>query len=185
MSLKKLDYLNRDQLNTIHRLGTIRNANRILKNLSPYLTTFREEASNIYFLNKEGREYVNSQKERRKNQFVNHVIMRNDFYIFTGFPHDWKNEIKFTDNEYTIICDAFYKSKDKYHFLEVDSLQKMKANREKIENYKGLFENRTLHEHFGYFPKLVWITTSELRKRQLIELCKGLPYAVYTTKDIK
>lgn len=111
--------------------------------------------------------------------------MRNDFYIFTGFPHDWKNEIKFTDNEYTIICDAFYKSKDKYHFLEVDSLQKMKANREKIENYKGLFENRTLHEHFGYFPKLVWITTSELRKRQLIELCKGLPYAVYTTKDIK
>jgi hypothetical protein len=78
-----------------------------------------------------------------------------------------------------------YKSKDKYHFLEVDSLQKMKANRAKIANYKGLFENRTIHNHFGYFPKLVWLTTTELRKRQLIELCKGLPYAVYTINDIR
>jgi hypothetical protein len=151
LSLKKLDYLNRDQINRIHRLGTIRNANRILKDLSPYLTTFREEASNIYFLNKDGREYVNSQKERKRNKFVNHVIMRNDFYIFSGFPHDWKNEIKFSDDEYTIICDSLYKSNGKYHFLEVDSLQKMKANREKIDNYKGLFENRTFMNTLDIF----------------------------------
>lgn len=185
LSLKKLDYLNRDQLSTIHRLGKKCNTNRILRELSPYLSSFREEYSNIYFLNKEGREYVNSNKERKKNKFVNHVIIRNDFYIFSGYPHDWKNEIKFSDDNYTIICDSLFKSNGKYQFLEVDSLQKMKNNRSKLANYKGLFENRTIHDHFGYFPKLVWLTTTDLRKRQLIELCKGLPYAVYTIDDIK
>jgi hypothetical protein len=184
--LKKLDFLNRDQIGVIHRLGKKHNINRILRELSPYLATFREnESPNVYFLNKEGREYVNSQKERKKNKFVNHVLMRNDFYIFSGYPHDWRNEIKFSDDQYTIICDALFKKDGKYHFLEVDSLQKMKANRSKIANYKGLFANKTIHEHFGYFPKLVWLTTTELRKKQLIELCKGLPYAVYTINDIR
>jgi hypothetical protein len=184
--LKKLDFLNRDQISIIHRLGKKQNTNRILRELSPYLSSFREnESPTIYFLNKEGREYVNSTKERKKNKFVNHVLMRNDFYIFSGFPHDWKNEIKFTDNEFTVVCDALFKKDDKFQFLEVDSLQKMKENRSKIANYKGLFANKTIHEHFGYFPKLVWVTTTDFRKRQLIELCKGLPYAVYTINDIR
>ena len=184
--MKKLDFLNRDQISSIHRLGKKQNANRVLRELSPYLSSFREnESPNVYFLNKEGREYVNSQKERKKNKFVNHVLMRNDFYIYSGFPHDWKNEMKFSDDNFTVICDALYKTNDKYNFLEVDSLQKMKANRAKIAQYKGLFANRTIHDHFGYFPKLVWLTTSDYRKKQLIELCKGLPYAVYTINDIK
>jgi hypothetical protein len=184
--LKKLDFLNRDQISTIHRLGKKQNTNRVLRELSPYLSSFREnESPNVYFLNKEGREYVNSQKERKKNKFVNHVIMRNDFYIYSGFPNDWKNEIKFSDDNFTIVCDALYKTNGKYNILEVDSLQKMKANRAKIAQYKGLFANRTIHEHFGYFPKLVWLTISDFRKKQLIELCKGLPYAIYTINDIK
>lgn len=186
LSLKKLDYLNREQICTIHRLGKKGNTNRVLRELSPYLSSFREDnQSTIYFLNKDGREYVNSNKERKKNKFVNHVLMRNDFYIFSGFPHDWKNEMKYSDDDYTIICDSIFKKDGKYQFLEVDSLQKMKTNRTKIANYKGLFANRTIHEHFGYFPKLVWLTESDFRKKQLIELCKGLPYAVYTINDIK
>ena len=43
LSLKKLDFLNRDQLSTIHRLGKVRNTNGILRDLSPYLSNFREE----------------------------------------------------------------------------------------------------------------------------------------------
>lgn len=185
LSLKKLDFLNRDQLSTIHRLGTKRNTNRILKELSPFLSSFREENSTIYYLNKDGREYVNSQKERKKNKFVNHVLMRNDFYIYAGFPHDWKNEMKVSDGQHTVICDAWFKSNGKYHFLEVDSLQKMKANRAKIVQYKGLLGNGAITEHFGYFPPLIWLTASELRKKQLKELCEGLPAAVYTINDIK
>jgi hypothetical protein len=111
--------------------------------------------------------------------------MRNDFYIFAKFPHDWKNEMKISDGTCSVICDAWFKSNGKYHFLEVDSLQKMKANRAKILQYKGLFENGAIKEHFGYFPLLIWITTTELRKRQIKELCEGLPNVVYTINDIK
>jgi hypothetical protein len=111
--------------------------------------------------------------------------MRNDFYIFAGYPHEWKNEMKVKDGEHSVICDAWFKSNGKYHFLEVDSLQKMKVNRAKIVQYIGLFETGAIEEHFGYFPLLVWLTTTELRRRQLKELCKALPCAVYTINDIK
>lgn len=186
LSLRKLDFLNREQLTRIHRLGSVRNANRILKEMSPYLSSFREdEQSTIYFLNKEGREYVSCEKVRRKNKFVNHYLMRNDFYIYMGFPHDWQNEIKVSDGTFTIDCDCYFNKDGKYQFLEVDSTQKMNINKKKIEQYKGLMRNGELTKHLGYFPKLIWLTTTELRRKQLTELCKGLPYRVFTTNDIK
>lgn len=153
--------------------------------MSPYLSNFREEHSTIYYLSKEGREYVNSQKVRKKNSFVNHVIMRNYFYIFTGFPHEWTNEMKLTDKKNTVICDAWFKYKGKYRFLEVDSTQKMKENRAKIAQYLGLQQNGHLKNHLGYFPTLIWLTTTEYRRKQLKDLCKGLPCDVYTIADIK
>lgn len=183
--MKKLDYLNREQLQLIHRLGKKRNANRILKELSPFLSSYREDYSTIFYLNKDGREYVNSEKIRKKTNFVQHVIMRNSFYIYAGFPTEWKNEMKLSDGHNTVICDAWFKLNGKYQILEVDLHQNMKENKNKIERYKGLFKNGAVKEHFGYFPKIIWLTTTELRKKKLIELCKGLPYAVYTTNDIK
>jgi hypothetical protein len=185
LSLRKLDYLNREQLQKIHRLGQKRNANRILQQLSPYLSSYREEFSTIYYLNAAGRDYVNSQKIRKKTNFVHHVIMRNDFYIFVGFPHEWMNEMKLTDGEHTVICDAWFKSNGKYHILEVDHQQSMKENRNKIEKYKGLYEEGSVKEKLGYFPPLIWLTTTELRKKQLTTLCKGIPYVIYTINDIK
>jgi hypothetical protein len=185
LSLKKLDYLNREQLQKIHRLGQKRNANRILQDLSPYLSSYREDYSTIYYLNAKGRDYVNSDKIRKKTNFVQHVLMRNDFYIFSGYPHEWKNEIKLSDGEYTVVCDAWFKSNGKYHILEVDHCQSMNENKKKIEKYKGLYENESIEEHFGYFPLLIWLTTTELRKKKLTELCKGIPYLIYTINDIK
>lgn len=111
--------------------------------------------------------------------------MRNDFYIHAGYPHDWKNEMRVTDGDKTVICDAWFKSDGKYNFLEVDSLQKMKENRSKILQYIGLFKNGAIEKHLGYFPLLIWLTTTELRRRQLKELCKDLPCLVYTINDIK
>ncbi|WP_236036620.1 replication-relaxation family protein [Heyndrickxia oleronia] len=185
LSLKKLDFLNRDQLQTIHKLGKVRNTNRILKELSPYLESFREEYSTIYYLNSEGRIYVNSNKIRRKNPFVNHVIMRNNFYIFLKCPVEWFNEMKISDGSTTIITDTWFKKGGKYHFLEVDSLQKMKENRVKIKNYIALYRSGHLEKHLGYFPTLIWLTTTELRKKKLKELCKEIPSLVYTIDDIR
>ncbi|MDQ0975898.1 hypothetical protein QFZ31_005776 [Neobacillus niacini] len=185
LSLKKLDYLDRDQLNRIHRLGTIRNTNRILKQLSNYLSSYREDYSTIYYLNKEGREYVTSEKIRKKTNFVNHVIMRNQFYIYAGFPSKWKNEMKLSDREISIVCDAWFKANGKYHILEVDYQQTMKENRNKIEKYRGLYTNKSMESKLGHVPPLLWLTTTELRKKKLVELLKGLPYGVYTINDIK
>ncbi|MBT2723033.1 replication-relaxation family protein [Bacillus sp. ISL-46] len=185
LSLKKLDYLDRDQLNKIHRLGTIRNTNRILKQLSLYLSSYREDYSTIYYLNKDGREYVTSEKIRKKTNFVNHVIMRNQFYVYSGFPSEWKNEMELNDGEYKVICDAWFKANGKFHILEVDYQQTMKENRNKIEKYRGLYKNKSMENKLGHIPTLLWITTTELRKKKLVELLKGLPYAVYTINDIK
>lgn len=169
----------------IHRLGKKRNANRILQQLSPFLSSYREEYSTIYYLNALGRDYVNSTKIRKKTNFVQHVLMRNEFYIYCGFPSDWQNEIKLSDGENAVICDVWFKVNGKYNILEVDHLQTMQENRKKIERYRRLFENGIVKTHLGYLPVLNWLTTSELRKKKLIGLCKGLPYAVYTTEDIR
>lgn len=177
--MKKLDYLNRDQLAKIHRLGQKRNTNRILNNLSPYLSHFREDYSTIYYLSKEGREYVNSKKIRRKTSFVQHVIMRNDFYIFVGLPRDWRNEIKIKDDQQSVICDALYSLKGKYYCLEVDAKQQMKENRSKVKRYLSIYR-RT-----NDFPTLIWLTTTENRKKQLVEMCEELPCVVYTIDDIR
>lgn len=111
--------------------------------------------------------------------------MRNNFYIYTGFPREWKNEVKLSDGQNTVICDAWFNSNGKYHILEVDLQQNMKENRNKIDKYRGLFENGAMEAHFGYFPLIIWLTTTELRKKKLVQLCNGLPYMVYTVNDIK
>ncbi|AYP68760.1 hypothetical protein BpsS36_00054 [Bacillus phage vB_BpsS-36] len=185
LSLKRLDFLNRDQLQRLHRLGKVRNANRILSELSLYLQSFREGYQSIYYLSKLGREYVDSQKVRRKNQFVNHVIMRNDYFLHVGAPSSFKNEIKLTDGVDTVIVDAIYKKDNRYIMLEVDSTQKMKANREKVNKYKSIMKRGAVQQSWGYFPHIVWLTTTELRRKQLKELCKDLPCEVYTIQDIK
>lgn len=185
MSLKKLDFLNRDQLRTIHRLGQIRNTNRILGELSPYLSKFREEYSTIYYLNAKGREYVSSERVRKKNATVNHTIMRNDFYIYSGLPSSWKNEMSLSDGTVKVIMDAWFKSEGYYNILEVDYTQSMKENRAKIQRYRQLFQNGAIEKKFGYFPCINWLTTSEIRRKKLQEACSDLPVMVFTINDIK
>jgi hypothetical protein len=166
-------------------LGKVRNANRVLSDLSPWLSNFREGYESIYFLNKAGREYVGSEKVLRKTQFVNHVIMRNEFYLFAGRPTDWKVEIKVKDGVNSVICDALFKANQRFHFLEVDSTQKMSENKVKAESYLAMKKAGTLENHFRYFPPLIWLTTTELRRKQLEKLCQELPCKVYTLGDIK
>lgn len=128
---------------------------------------------------------MNSTKVRRKNPFVNHTIIRNNFYIYAKYPTEWANEVKIGDGITTVYADTWFKSKGRYHFLEIDSLQKMKENKIKIRNYSSLYKAGHIEKHFGYFPQLIWLTTTELRRNQLSELCKDIPCVVYTIEDIK
>ncbi|MFJ6414992.1 replication-relaxation family protein [Terribacillus saccharophilus] len=181
--LKKLDFLNRDQLIKLFSLGSVRNANRILGGMKDYLSSYREGYQTIYYLNKEGRDYVDSQKVRKKGNYADHCIARNDFYIFAGRPADWKNEIEVSDGQTTVICDAMFKSKGQGHFLEVDLQQSMAENRKKIASYKTLYERGLSIE--GKRPTLIWLTATELRRKQLTQACEGLPFKVFTQQDIQ
>ncbi|WP_084246899.1 replication-relaxation family protein [Rummeliibacillus stabekisii] len=184
--LKKFDFLTRDQIRFYFGLGKKRNTNRVLNGLSDYLNSIRDFSQSVYYLNKIGREYVGCEKVRKKSSNVQHYIMRNEFYFYNSCPSDWKNEIKVSDGHSTVIVDAMYSKLETTHFLEVDNLQPMSENRIKAKRYLELFQNGLLAEELGHFPTLVWLTTSELRRMQLKELCKDLPVCqVYLYDEIK
>ncbi|MGR6906136.1 replication-relaxation family protein [Lysinibacillus sp. BSL11] len=182
LALKKFDFLTRDQINKYFKLGKVRNTNRVLKNLSSYLVSYREGNQSVYYLSKIGREYVGCTKVRKKGNHVQHTIMRNEFWLFFKCPKDWKNEIKISNGTNTVVTDSMFTRNGFQYFLEIDNIQKMKVNRDKIKRYKNLMPS--LIQQFGYIPTLVWLTTTELRRKQLVEACEGLKCQVYTMDDI-
>jgi len=175
--LKKLSYLTRSQLQAIHNLGSARNASRIMKQLEPYVCSFRE-TENVYYLSAEGRQRVGSRRICKKTPQAKHFIMRNSLYIALGCPEDWKNEIKLKlEGELEIIADALFKVDDRFHIIEVDYTQKMSVNRSKIKKYKRLVEAMPQQ------PKFYWITTTDYRRKQLLRLCDGLDVQIFTAED--
>jgi hypothetical protein len=145
--------------------------------MSEYLSDFRD-GEKIYYLNQEGRERVQCQKARKKTIQARHYLMRNELFIKYGHPSSWKNEVKFGYKDAAIcIADAIFKKDGLYHVVEVDHTQKMSKNRSKIEKYLKIREK-------GLF-KLIWITTTDYRRKQLEKLCKGLDAQIFTIKDFK
>lgn len=181
--LKKFDFLTRDQLNSYFKLGTVRNANYVLRNLSDYLKIIRDGYQSIYYLSRGGRDYVDCEKVRKKGGHVQHVVMRNEIWLHFKCPNDWRNEVKISNEKMSVIADAVFTRNGFYHFLEVDNLQSMKENRAKISRYKSLSDS--LVKQFGYLPTLVWLTTSEHRRKQLESACNGLNFKVLTINDIQ
>lgn len=179
--------MTRDQINEVFHLGTIRNTNRVLRVLSDYLLTIRDGYQTIYYLSAKGKKAVDCDKVRKKGGHVNHIVMRNEMWLFSNQPKDWKNEVKVSDGYTTVITDAmFTDSWDRKHFLEVDCTQSMKENRNKIKRYKELLDNGRVEESVGHFPTLVWLTTTEHRRDQLKKECDGLlAVMVFTIGDIK
>lgn len=175
--------MTRDQLRTYFKLGKVGNSNRIFRRLSDYLMTIRDGYQTIYYLSKEGREYVDCDKVRKKGGHVQHIVMRNDFWLFYNSPKDWRNEIKISNGKTSVVVDAMF-SKDGFQcFLEVDHLQTMNENRSKIKRYKELMPSLAIK--LGHYPTLIWLTTTEHRKKQLEKACDGLKVKIYTVDDIK
>lgn len=185
-SLRKLDYLSRSQLQKLHQLGGERNARRVMASLSDYLLSFRgDNRESIYYLNKAGRERVGAEKVRAKLSDANHYLMRNDAYLFFR-GNDWKNEMKFTiPGTVQVIPDAYFMLNGRRHFLEVDHLQAMAKNKEKLEKYRKLKASNLLQERLRYFPTIIWVTLTETRKKQIESWSEGLETKIYLWKEIK
>lgn len=185
LSLKRLDYLNRDQLQQIHDLKSNRNAQRVLKDMDHYLSAFRDDGQNIYYLNKEGRSQVNCDKVRKKLSTASHYIMRNDVYIHCGMPEGWQNEIRITSRagkeKIVVVTDAHFVRNGKHYLVEIDHRQTMKKNRAKIDKYRRLTERNA----FKGMPRLIWVTTTPYRREMLLKLCDGLDVQVYLPSDFK
>ncbi|WDS60642.1 hypothetical protein BC7_00045 [Bacillus phage BC-7] len=144
------------------------------------MNSFREGYDTVYYLNREGRDYVDAKRQLRKNQFVQHTLWRNDFFIFKGKPSYWRNEIRVGNSSQSIICDTLFKENGKMYILEVDRTQKMSINKEKAIIYKDLSSK------MKDFPTVIWLTGTEHRRKQLIKVCAelGLACKVYTSEDI-
>jgi Replication-relaxation len=142
---------------------------------------------NIYYLNKEGRELIGSNKVVTKTLQYEHTLMRNDIYIHFEMPTNWKNEYIIPTKDFRIVPDAVFQAKNEVYFLEVDHMQKMKQNYDKIEKYKkfkemGLWQQ----QNNGHFPTLLFYTTKDRRQYQLKEHCqkKELKHLIYTKEDL-
>jgi hypothetical protein len=186
LSLSKLDYLSRKQIQKLHNLGGDRNTRRILASIQDCVSSFRgDNGESIFHLNRHGRERIGCTVVRQSKSQSKHYLMRNDAYIH--YPNeDWKNEMKFTvDKEVSLIADAYFRHNLRRHFLEVDHLQHMSKNREKIERYKKLYQTGVFQAKMKYFPRLVWVTLTESRRKQLLEWANGLDVVVHVWNEIK
>lgn len=181
--LQRFDFLTRDQLNKYFNLGSIRNTNYVLNSLSEYLHCVRNGYQSIYYLSLEGRLYVDCDKVRKKGGHIEHTVMRNELWMYFKCPTDWKNEIKIWNSKTNVIADAAFILDGFKCFVEVDNLQSMKENREKIKKYKELMQSIVMN--LGYYPTVIWLTTTELRRKQLEQACEGLKVKIYTLTDIK
>ncbi|MGM0903036.1 MAG: replication-relaxation family protein [Bacillota bacterium] len=176
--LRQCDYLTREQLQKMIKLGKTRNAQRVLSDMDEYISYFNEERKKVYYLNAAGRERVQAEKVRKKTAMVSHFLMRNDLFIHLGRPATWKNEVKISINDVSIISDAAFISNKIHHFIEIDHKQSMGKNLSKIKRYKQL---STINPQFA----LVWVTTTPYRKKNLESLCTGLNGKVFLWDDIK
>lgn len=183
LSLKTLDYLSTTQIGRLLGSGGERNTRRIIEGAKEYLSSFRDR-ENVYYLNKAGRARVGADKERQKITPVDHYLMRNDLYLYRK-PQSFETEQRFKIGEIVVVTDALMTVNTTKYLVEVDNLQSMAKNTQKIEKYKRLKDSGAVQKLYGYFPRIVWVCLSDARRKQLTELCVGLETIVHTWDEIR
>jgi len=182
-SLKMLDYLSTSQIQRLHNLGGDRNARRVMKSMEQWVNWFRD-TENVYYLNKAGRERIGATVIRTKISPVTHFLMRNDLFIQRR-PEIFRPETKITVGDIKIIPDVWMRDKGAYYFVEIDHMQRMIKNKQKLDKYIKLKESGAFQEQYGYFPRIIWVTALESRKKSLEDMFAGFDCRVYLWDEIK
>lgn len=176
--MKEYDFLTRSQLQELHDLKSTRNANRFLKSMETFVSTFRHDMEYVYYLSKEGRERVNDDKIRKKTSSIRHILLRNQLRIYLKNPKGWENEVKISSGDISVVSDAKFMMNNIPVFVEIDISQPMASNKEKLERYKKI------KAVSGEVFNVVWVTELESRREKLQELMEGLTGRIYTLGDI-
>ncbi|ARJ25845.1 hypothetical protein B7492_32955 (plasmid) [Bacillus mycoides] len=178
-TLSKLDFATRRQLQAIHCLGSIRNANRVLKDLRQYCHVTSHNREYVYYLNKKGLSLlgINSDERKKKHQ-LEHILLRNEAWMWLDFP-DWKTEqvikFRYQNEEKIIVPDAYFLIDQVPHFVEIDRLQHMKNNEEKIHYYSLIA--KLYKKQKDIVPNILFFTISDYREKKLESY--GMKYNVY------
>jgi len=177
MTIDRLHLATIKHLRGIHDLKSYRNACRILNKLEPYTSTTYFNKEKVFYLNKCGRDLIGSEKEVKRNQNIEHTLLRNDAYIYLNCPLDWQSEavieyeVEQPNNHGIIIrgmsvatksklvTDAMYKRNGYTHLVEIDNTRDMKDNLKKVKSYADCFK-------YLDTPRLEIFTTTLDRKRK-------------------
>ena len=175
-----------NQIRGIHDLKSYRNACKVLRQLEPYTQVTYWNKQKVFYLNKLGRDMIGSEKEIKRNQNLEHVLLRNDVYIYLNKPIDWQIEsvieTEITDKrkkldiivngkqainsngisiatKTKVVADAKYTRNGYTHLVEIDNTRHMPDNLKKIKAYTECFKHLDT-------PKIEIFTTSLTRKRK-------------------
>ncbi len=184
------------QLLKIHNeLRNYRNACRVVQQLEPYTHQTYYDREKVIYLNKEGRQLIGSTKEVKKSPLLDHTLLRNEVYLYFGCPSDWKNEYTLEAKQQEpssldiklgvglklkpqkIVADAVFTHEWYLNIVEIDNTRNMIDNKRKIELYREVMKDLKV-------PKLWFFTTTDDRKKKLLEFMKGMRCEVKTFGEI-
>lgn len=178
--LSRLDdftYATAKQLQITEDLKSNRNARRILHEMEKdRLITHVRYDYKVYYLSNKGMSRIDA-KKKLKRSWVTHSLMRNDLYIKLGMPATWEKEKPITWNGNKLIPDAYFIQNNEYHFVEIDNLQSMQNNYDKIDKYRDLF--KAIFRKYKHHPTLIWFSNSEIRTQKIKEKTRGMKARFY------
>lgn len=160
-TIRKLQFATRRHVMSVHDMGGIRNANRIMGDLKPYVSKVMQGKEYVYYLNKEGHAMFGDDGKVVSRGKLAHALLCNEAWLHLFCPDDWQieTEIRYKKNgeKKRIIPDVKFRDEESIlHAVEVDRSQKMKVNEEKLKNIKNShkFINRSTMEKYQSFISL-------------------------------
>ncbi|MBE7104471.1 hypothetical protein FT637_15860 [Bacillus cereus] len=172
-TIRKLQFATRRHLMCVHEMGGIRNANRIMKDLSSYTSKVIHNKEYVYYLNQSGHKLFGEGKVVHHSR-LSHAILRNEAWLHLFCPDDWQveTEIRYIkDNKKKkIVPDVKFRDDDSIlHAVEIDRTQKMLVNDGKLKCYED-FTKIYKHKYNGKVPVIHFFTITKYREKKLEQL---------------
>ncbi|PED84283.1 hypothetical protein CON65_02280 [Bacillus pseudomycoides] len=172
-TIRKLEFATRRHLMCVHDMGGIRNANRIMKDLSAYTSKVIYKKEYVYYLNQLGHKLFGEGKVVHHGR-VAHAILRNEAWLHLFCPDDWQveAEIRYKKNgeKKRIIPDVKFRDEEGIlHAVEIDRTQKMVINDQKLKCYEE-FTRIYKQKYNGKVPEIHFFTITKYREKKLEQL---------------